>query len=276
MTAAEGILPPKPGGGPAGGAGGVRAERRQPLQPDAAGYTAEFVQKNYTRLPHARRREFIVKLQTFWSGHCRPVSSVSCRCARLQQVFPFPILHLQDVSPGVPEVRIFPDTFSMREDLSLGDVISDEFGIEIAQGSCIVVTAEGFGGGLEGSFRVVTEILHAAIVSSDARQEIGIFDWALRSFTRQWRSDLCAEPEVIDRLAASHLALITGWQPGALTLSDYLTLIEPDYRQCAPDPELADRLRDCTQMSAFWAELARLYPGGDGEAYPTGAKERQG
>lgn len=200
-------------------------------------------------------------LKALWSGALKPAQSVPCRCPQLLSVFPFPIVILEDRTSTAPKLRICDERRAVTPDLTVGDVVAEELDIDVPPGACVVICNHRVAGGVSESFAFAAEILYSVIVESEARNELALFDWALRSFTLSWRDSLCTDGGSVDRLCRRAIERISGWQPGASTLQDYLRLAEPDYVEYPAEPDLAQKLTPGSDMKDFGQALIAAFPG---------------
>ncbi|RRH75791.1 hypothetical protein [Falsigemmobacter faecalis] len=200
-------------------------------------------------------------LNALWSGDLQPALSVPCRCKHLLAVFPFPIVILEDQRHASPKLRVCSERRPVTPGLTIGDVVAEELGLDIPPGACVVICSDQVKGGLEGSYEFAAEILYSVIVESESVTELALFDWALRSFSLSWRDTLCTDRAGIDRLCQSAIARVSGWQPGASGLQEYLRMAEPDYVEYPADPDLVRRLLPNRDMQDWGSALSAAFPG---------------
>lgn len=196
-------------------------------------------------------------LNALWSGSCHPLNSVPSSCERFLAAFPFPCVLLRHQTQVAWDIRVsFADDL-LGIDITLADVLCEEFDIDVPSGAIVLFLGEDRLAGFDWGMSIAAEILQALINPMLCEREVTLFDWAFRSLSEAWGFGPVDLDRSLQKARLRAVARVMGLPRDlpSSALANALRVIEADYVEAPTDLGLSMRLSAAGNLAEWRQEL---------------------
>lgn len=196
-------------------------------------------------------------LAEIWNGSYRLISVVPEVSSALSKNITFPLLLLED-SCGRRGLRVFSEDTALGRDLTLGDVLCEEFECDFPADGLVVAMGKQRGPRVTCGLRLGAEIIYSLVSHAAPATTITAFDWAMRSLMPAWFGDNGEASHELSQEIELVMTEILGYpaERASLSFQQYLRLLDPGFACIMPQQNLATDLAKLTRAEA-WQDCLR-------------------
>ena len=186
-------------------------------------------------------------LNALWAGFCTRVTAPPAYCDQLARLTGLPLIFLQNRAHPAMRGNASHEESELGLDLSLGDVLHHELGIEVPRDAVILFISQTAKAGAAEALTLLAEALEAGIRRSSAPLPISLMVWTYLSLS----AEMVGEDGSLVALRDAALERICDYpaRRAMLNFETYLALLEPGFTQPRPESALARKLEGCADMS---------------------------
>ncbi|MCB5410869.1 hypothetical protein [Pseudogemmobacter faecipullorum] len=201
-------------------------------------------------------------LNALWAGSYAHVTAPPAYCEQLARLTGLPLIFLHSNKFAPKRGHACHEETELGLELSLGDVLSHELGLEVPGGAIILLIDQTAGPDPAApvplqSFSLLAETLEAGIRNEFIRQPVSLQVWAYLSLT----DPVVQGDRRLTALRDMALEQIWGYPSGRAIISfeTFLALLEPGFALPPPEPALAGKLESCASVAEWLERLQRAF-----------------